>query len=455
MGRQPQLVGAVFTALASPGPGGHRVPAAGVGADGGDHHPGHRRAPATRPQRPGPHPRPRLVLGPGRLGQRLEQHGPGPRRAGGGHRAPAPHPTSTPRSDRPATARPGDDGDPERPAPRATVWHAVRYRGTRAVQAVRAAAGRRRPQLRGRRGSGHRVPRAQRLGQDDHPADAAGAGLHHRGHRHLRWAALPRPRPPHPPRRSGAGGHQLPPHPPRRGPPEDGGPGRRHAPDPGGRDPGPGRPDRRGPPTGGQVLPGHAPAPAAGHRPARRPGDPHPGRAVQRPRPPGHPVAPHLHPPPGLPRARRAGLLPPALRDGGDRRRRGHHLARSAGAPDHPGRPGQPGRHQHRTADPDPGDGPAGRAVLNAVPVGYRQTADRHPGHRRRHARVVRTSGRPAPDRPVRAGPRAGQPRGRLPQPHPRLRRRRSDHLGARSTRPRGPGGVAPGAGSILPGGPA
>ena len=128
---------------------------------------------------------------------------------------------------------------------------------------------------------------------------------------------------------------------------------------PGGRDPGAGRSVRRGPPSGGQVLAGHAPAPAAGHRPARRPGDPDPGRAVQRARPPGHPVAAHLHPAPGLPRARRAGLLPPALRDGGDRRRRGHRVPRAAGPPDHPGRARRPGRHQHRPAGPHPRDGPA------------------------------------------------------------------------------------------------
>ena len=79
MGRQPQLVGAVFTALASPGSGGHRMPAAGVGADGGDHHPGHRRAPSARSERPRPDARTRLVLGPGGLGQRVEQHGPCPR----------------------------------------------------------------------------------------------------------------------------------------------------------------------------------------------------------------------------------------------------------------------------------------------------------------------------------------------------------------------------------------
>ena len=37
---------------------------------------------------------------------------------------------------------------------------------------------------------------------------------------------------------------------------------------------------------------------------------------------------------------------------------------------------GPTGRHQHRAPDPDPGDGPADRAVLDAVPVYYRQTAD-------------------------------------------------------------------------------
>jgi ABC-2 type transport system ATP-binding protein len=55
-------------------------------------------------------------------------------------------------------------------------------------------------------------------------------------------------------------------------------------------------------------------------RPARRSGDPDPRRTLQRPRPPGHPVVAHVHPAPGVDRARRAGLVPPPLRDGGDRR---------------------------------------------------------------------------------------------------------------------------------------
>ena len=128
--------------------------------------------------------------------------------------------------------------------------------------------------------------------------------------------------------------------------------GRRPAAPAGGRDPRPGRAGRRGPSPGGQILAGHAPAPAAGHRPAGGPGDPHPRRALQRPRPPGHPVAPHLHPPPGVHRARRAGLLPPPVRDGGDGRRRGHRLPRPAGPPDDAGRVGHPRRYEHRTADP-------------------------------------------------------------------------------------------------------
>ena len=89
MGRQPQLVGAVFTALASPDPAAIECQQqVSVLMEGiitraiGEPHP-------PDLERPGPHPRPRLVLGPGRLGQRVEQHGPGPRRAGGGHRAAA------------------------------------------------------------------------------------------------------------------------------------------------------------------------------------------------------------------------------------------------------------------------------------------------------------------------------------------------------------------------------
>ena len=47
----------------------------------------------------------------------------------------------------------------------------------------------------------------------------------------------------------------------------------------------------------------------------------------------------------------------------------------------------------------------------------------RQPDDRRRHAGVVRPAGRSAPDRPVRARPRPGQPGGGLPQPDPRVRR--------------------------------
>ena len=89
MGRQPQLVGAVFTALASPDPAAIECQQqVSVLMEGiitraiGEPHP-------PDLERPGPGPRSRLVLGPGGLGQRLEQHGPGPRRAGGGCR-PAP-----------------------------------------------------------------------------------------------------------------------------------------------------------------------------------------------------------------------------------------------------------------------------------------------------------------------------------------------------------------------------
>ena len=88
---------------------------------------------------------------------------------------------------------------------------------------------------------------------------------------------------------------------------------------------------RRGPAAGRQVLAGHAPAAAAGHRPPGRSRDAHPRRAGQRARSPGHPVAPHLHPLPGVERPRRARLLPPSLRDGGDGRRRDHRLPRQAG----------------------------------------------------------------------------------------------------------------------------
>ena len=77
MGRQPQLVGAVFTALASPDPAAIECQQqVSVLMEGiitraiGEPQP-------TRHRRPRPHPRPRLVLGAGRVGQRMEQHGAG------------------------------------------------------------------------------------------------------------------------------------------------------------------------------------------------------------------------------------------------------------------------------------------------------------------------------------------------------------------------------------------
>ena len=79
--------------------GRHRVPAADGSRHGRHHHPGHRRTPAARPRRAHPDHRPRLVLVAGGLGQRLERHGPRPRRAGGGGPAPAPQ--------RPGPGRPG------------------------------------------------------------------------------------------------------------------------------------------------------------------------------------------------------------------------------------------------------------------------------------------------------------------------------------------------------------
>ena len=81
----------------------------------------------------------------------------------------------------------------------------------------------------------------------------------------------------------------------------------------------------------------------------------------------------------------------------------------------------------------------------------YRQLAPGHHRHRRRHPRMVRPVGRPAPDRPLRAGPRAGQPGRGLPQPHPRLRRRRSPTAGSQpaAASRAGPGPPCPGAGMI------
>ncbi len=58
--------------------------------------------------------------------------------------------------------------------------------------------------------------------------------------------------------------------------------------------------------------------------------------------------------------------------------------------------------------------------ALERHPGGLAPDGPGHHGHRRRHPRVVRTLRRPAPDRPLRAGPRAGQPGGRLPAADPR-----------------------------------
>ena len=70
-------------------------------------------------------------------------------------------------------------------------------------------------------------------------------------------------------------------------------------------------------------------------------------------------------------------------------------------------------------------------------PGGLPAVGARHPRDRPSHPRVVRTAGGPAPDRPLRAGPRTGQPRRGLPQPDPRLRRRQSAS-GRQSARPVG-----------------
>src|ERR1039458_142064 len=73
-GSPPETGGSRLHRVGLSGPRGHRMPTAGGGPDGRDHHPGHRGAPAAQPERQGPHHRPRLVLGTGRVGQRLEEH---------------------------------------------------------------------------------------------------------------------------------------------------------------------------------------------------------------------------------------------------------------------------------------------------------------------------------------------------------------------------------------------
>ena len=66
-------------------------------------------------------------------------------------------------------------------------------------------------------------------------------------------------------------------------------------------------------------------------------------------------------------------------------------------------------------AHPDARAAPARPPSSQAVPVAFRQVAPDTLVIDRRHPRVVRSAGRPAPDRPLRAGPRTGQPRRGLP----------------------------------------
>ena len=95
--------------------------------------PGHRRAPAPRPRRAHPDHRPRLVLVPGRLGQRLERHGPGPRRAGRGRPPPAPRaarPDGQSARDARGAAEP-PAGDRGRVAARSGAWSNAQAGSTR------------------------------------------------------------------------------------------------------------------------------------------------------------------------------------------------------------------------------------------------------------------------------------------------------------------------------------
>ena len=64
------------------------------------------------------------------------------------------------------------------------------------------------------------------------------------------------------------------------------------------------------------------------------------------------------------------------------------------------------GRDHHRTAHPHARAGPADRRAAGH-PGGLPPDDAGHAGHRPRHPRVVRPAGRPAPDRPLRTGPRA------------------------------------------------
>ena len=100
-------------------PGRRRLPAADHAADGGHHPAGHGRARHPRHVGPGPHDRPRLVLGAGRVDQRLVHDDAGLRRAGGVGA------TAAARRARRAARRPPDGGrpvrDPDRRDARARV----------------------------------------------------------------------------------------------------------------------------------------------------------------------------------------------------------------------------------------------------------------------------------------------------------------------------------------------
>ena len=88
---------------------------------------------------------------------------------------------------------------------------------------------------------------------------------------------------------------------------------------------------------GRRLLHGHAPTARAGHRPHRRSAGAHPRRAVERARPSGHRLAARLHALPGRRGPHRARVLPPALRDGPDHRRRHHRVVRPAQGAGHAG----------------------------------------------------------------------------------------------------------------------
>ena len=214
-------------------------------------------------------------------------------------------------------------------------------RSDRADQALRRHPGRRRRHLRRPARRGHRLPRAERVGQVDHDAADHGPRRPHRGRRDHQRSPLPRPplavaggrRPPRGP------GH--PPGPERPCPPADARRDQRHrerarrgGARPGGADGG-----RRAP--GGQVLAGHGPTARDRRRPPRRPRRPPVRRAGQRSRPRWHPLGPQSPQGAGPGGAHRVRVEPPHERDGAHRRRGGDHRARP---PDRPGVDRRPAR---------------------------------------------------------------------------------------------------------------